>query len=333
MTSKNAYQSLMNIIILLSIAASCIQAASEQTPIELMWPGQGNCPPEPDLTHVFPDADWIPSGATRSPSGNVFLTDEGENRILEMNYKGKVKNSWRVKKPGKLEAIAFVPERKDVAYLGFESPATIVEYSLKRKKVLREWDVQKMLNVVEPGIEPRSLSAMTYLSTKQSQQGGYFYIGGRKFGAIFVAEIDLDAKHHDPNSALLVAKIFMPGLSFDLSSLSTAYANLWMSFSNPAMLFRIDLNALSRADFDRVVPDSTGNALLPINGDARQVKTHQFRFLSIKGIEGLAFAEGPDGDQFTFLHLHHTADWQSPESRQLFRFTAKTLVDCFESLG
>jgi hypothetical protein len=165
----------------------------------------------------------------------------------------------------------------DDLWMATSSPPFLHQFRQKRRKHGKngkmEWKSSYNLSNVfatdkAGGIG--GLSSIEYLETKQSRTGGYFYIGNRLDGKLFVVEVSqksvqMQGKHGVPLSVVRhIATISPPGIGFDLSSVTIIQGDMFILYNTPMAMSRI---TLSVGNFT-MVPRIT-NQTLPMDINAR----------------------------------------------------------------
>lgn len=108
---------------------------------------------------------------------NSTLWVVSDNSVLmSMDENGENINTVIVGSPKQydLEAITAVPFRPDFLYLGLENPASILEWSIEEKKVVRTWNLAKHFQGLP---ENAGMEALMFVKTNRSAMGGYFVAG------------------------------------------------------------------------------------------------------------------------------------------------------------
>lgn len=132
-----------------------------------------------------------PSGALWHPRlERLLIVDDGDatggGAIYSMKSDGTGVERWSV--PGDLEGIAYADPESDLVYVGVEEPAAILEFDLRRRKVLREFDLSHWISA---GPVNRGLEALAFVPDPKHPEGGRFYAGHQATGRVFLFSLPL----------------------------------------------------------------------------------------------------------------------------------------------
>jgi len=139
----------------------------------------------------FPD-NTGPSGVTIGPRNSLVVASDGGSMLFvdmedftvredtALNDKYRDAYGWF-----DLEGVTMNnPETSSYLYLGMENKPAILEYEWKSKhEIIRRFDL--------PGLGTEGVQALAWVPTQASSHMGYFYVGSRSKGSVFIYELPL----------------------------------------------------------------------------------------------------------------------------------------------
>lgn len=189
---------------------------------------------------------YQPSGVVWHPGRARLLVVDDGGLVSEMTAAGDSVVTWTV--GGDLEGIALPDRFGDIAYLGLESPDSVLEFDLSTGALTgNSWDLTPWMT----GPFNRGLEALTVAN-------GLVYAGLQATGEIFVFELlagDSVVHHSTIPSPLGFDDV--AGLDFD-SQTSTLFA----LYDTENLLFEMSVNGFVYRDYVAIGNDQEGFALV-----------------------------------------------------------------------
>lgn len=198
----------------------------------------------------FPETSG-PSGVTPGPrnslvvvsdGGSILFVDMDDFTVREdtaLNDKYRDAYGWF-----DLEGITMNnPETSQYLYLGMENKPAILEYEWKSShEIVRHFDL--------PGLGKEGVQSVTWVPTKASSHMGYFYVGSRAKGSIFIYELPL-LDNTGPEAQAVLKNTWTPlkdGSTKNIAGLAYSDGYIFVNFddssSNHVMIYPIMANGL-----------------------------------------------------------------------------------------
>ncbi|KAI8928236.1 hypothetical protein BC831DRAFT_449049 [Entophlyctis helioformis] len=269
-----------------------------------------------------------------------LVSDNGQVLGLTVDPSGTTSaaRSFRLKGLD-LEAVAVVPSKPDVVYLGVERPPAIVEFNLTSESITASISISSFLDTdPPPGAslqENQGLESLVFVPEPGNGSTGHFLVGRQQDARLFVFKTDTAS----PFALEFIGAIDPVGPGKDLSALTLWRSQLWMLYDKPK-----ELHAVAIADLLAAISTAASGSTSP-RAPAQAASTKQSRknasLLPSSSIGTLAFdVRGQEGIAFV-THAGSQQEWvfvavDAPHKngrKDLLQYEVDTFFICFAPHG